>query len=355
MEDLFVGDRVRLLHASDEGIIVRFLDNDIVEVAIDADFAIPVVRKELVRVSERESTMDIGNQGTRTAAKGSFSSKNPQQKPSQNSGANDSRAPIPRMGQVPPASKPVLASVGIFIAAQIGAGGLCTLHLVNNTDLDLVFTLLGEGQRGAPHDDRRGLAQGIVKSQQTVEVYRHNVDYLEEWPILHFSILYTSSVHHINPGPLYKSFHFKEKDFAKQAAALPLIAGEGHVFQVDGKAEAKTPKRIITRPEPHQNVLREIPKIQNVKSIVDLHAEALPNAVGAKPAALLELQVAEFEKQLDLAIAHNLNIITFIHGVGKGELKNRIQKALSQREEVSTFKDAMRERFGYGATEVHLK
>ena len=41
-----VGDRVRLLTGTEEGIVTRLLDSELVEVAIDNDFTIPVLRRD---------------------------------------------------------------------------------------------------------------------------------------------------------------------------------------------------------------------------------------------------------------------------------------------------------------------
>jgi len=50
-----VGDRVRLLTGTEEGIVTRLLDSELVEVAIDNDFTIPVLRREVVVVAADES------------------------------------------------------------------------------------------------------------------------------------------------------------------------------------------------------------------------------------------------------------------------------------------------------------
>jgi dsDNA-specific endonuclease/ATPase MutS2 len=47
--------------------------------------------------------------------------------------------------------------------------------------------------------------------------------------------------------------------------------------------------------------------------------------------------------------------IVFIHGVGNGILRMEIHKRLGKHAYVQFFKDAMKEKFGYGATLVKLK
>lgn len=49
-----VGDRVRLMSGREEGIITRILENNLIEVAIDNDFTIPVARREVVVIAAEE-------------------------------------------------------------------------------------------------------------------------------------------------------------------------------------------------------------------------------------------------------------------------------------------------------------
>ncbi|MGB5931214.1 MAG: DNA mismatch repair protein MutS, partial [Cyclobacteriaceae bacterium] len=49
-----IGDRVRMMKGSEEGVVVRFLQNDLVEVEIEDGFQIPVLKRELVVISAQE-------------------------------------------------------------------------------------------------------------------------------------------------------------------------------------------------------------------------------------------------------------------------------------------------------------
>jgi dsDNA-specific endonuclease/ATPase MutS2 len=70
---------------------------------------------------------------------------------------------------------------------------------------------------------------------------------------------------------------------------------------------------------------------------------------------MLTTQLECFEKNLENAIAGNLAEITFIHGLGNGVLREEIHRRLSKHSGVEFFKDARKEKFGYGATLVRLK
>ncbi|RUA33472.1 MAG: DNA mismatch repair protein MutS, partial [Bacteroidetes bacterium] len=69
----------------------------------------------------------------------------------------------------------------------------------------------------------------------------------------------------------------------------------------------------------------------------------------------LKIQLAKFEEKLNEAFMAGLDEIIFIHGVGNGVLRNNIHKQLSQHQNIQFFKDAHKEKFGYGATLVKIK
>ena len=69
---------------------------------------------------------------------------------------------------------------------------------------------------------------------------------------------------------------------------------------------------------------------------------------------MLTLQLNNFEKYLDLAIAHHQHNLIVIHGVGTGKLKDEIHEILKSRREVRSFINQYDPRYGYGATEIFL-
>lgn len=58
---------------------------------------------------------------------------------------------------------------------------------------------------------------------------------------------------------------------------------------------------------------------------------------------------------MDQAILAGLDEIIFVHGVGNGTLKTKIHKILSDSNSIKFYKDARKEKFGYGATLVQIK
>jgi dsDNA-specific endonuclease/ATPase MutS2 len=70
---------------------------------------------------------------------------------------------------------------------------------------------------------------------------------------------------------------------------------------------------------------------------------------------ILAFQLQVFEQRLDEAIVAGASEVVFIHGVGNGVLRNEVQKRLSKHPHVEYFKDAKKEKFGYGATLAKIK
>jgi len=89
---------------------------------------------------------------------------------------------------------------------------------------------------------------------------------------------------------------------------------------------------------------------------IDLHTDAfLVDTNGLNATDILLLQLERFRKSLDRAIMSGQKMLLVVHGVGKGKLKKEIENILRDNEHVVDFHDASYPKYGYGATEVHLK
>lgn len=101
------------------------------------------------------------------------------------------------------------------------------------------------------------------------------------------------------------------------------------------------------------NIRQHLPP---ARSVVDLHIEKLTDHYGQlSNIEILGIQLSEFEKWFDLAIAHKQPSLIVIHGVGEGVLREEIHSLLKTRREVKNFINQYDPRFGYGATEVFFK
>lgn len=91
------------------------------------------------------------------------------------------------------------------------------------------------------------------------------------------------------------------------------------------------------------------------RSVVDLHIEKITdNWKYLSNYEILSLQLKEFEKFYDLAVAHYQPSLTVIHGVGEGKLKDEIHFILRTKKEVKSFVNQYTHLYGYGATEIYF-
>ncbi|HQW46325.1 MAG TPA: hypothetical protein PLZ98_04580 [Chitinophagaceae bacterium] len=112
-------------------------------------------------------------------------------------------------------------------------------------------------------------------------------------------------------------------------------------------------KKISNKQDSHFNFSHILNKS---KYEIDLHIEKLvKNAHKLGPSEKMNIQLKEFESALELASVTHQRSIVFIHGVGKGTLKEAIHKILSikkQTKSIKTYVNNYDTRYGYGATEV---
>lgn len=96
--------------------------------------------------------------------------------------------------------------------------------------------------------------------------------------------------------------------------------------------------------------------MEPARSVVDLHIEKLTDSwKHFSNFEILNLQLKTFEKFYDLSVAHLQPVLTIIHGVGEGKLRDEIHQILKLKKEVKSFVNQYTDRYGYGATEIYFK
>jgi len=96
--------------------------------------------------------------------------------------------------------------------------------------------------------------------------------------------------------------------------------------------------------------------LEPARSVVDLHIEKLTDDQNHLSSfEILNLQLKEFQKWYELAVAHHQPNLIIIHGVGAGRLREEIHDILKTKKEVKTFINQYDPRFGYGATEIFFQ
>ena len=91
------------------------------------------------------------------------------------------------------------------------------------------------------------------------------------------------------------------------------------------------------------------------RSVIDLHVEKLTdNWNSLSNFEILTLQLNEFEKYYELAIAHHQSTLIVIHGVGEGKLRDEIHEMLRLKKDVKSFVNQFHPLYGFGATEIYF-
>jgi hypothetical protein len=99
-----------------------------------------------------------------------------------------------------------------------------------------------------------------------------------------------------------------------------------------------------------------VQRLEPARSVVDLHIEKLTdNWEGLSNFEILTIQLRNFEKYYQLAVAHRQPNLIVIHGIGTGKLRNEIHEILKTKKEVRTFANQYHHDFGFGATEIFLQ
>lgn len=346
-----IGDRVRLVHSSEEGIITKILDNKIIEVEIEDGFHIPVKMSEVAVVSQEE---DIR-----------FGKDRPNLKPQPTSESKDK----------------VLAFKGIYTAFTAINDRAHSLYLINNTDFDMPFVV------GTERGDRfQSLLAGVLKSRTHIKIAEVNIADLDTWATYIFQFLFHQIGFSTPREPFTRRIRYRPHSFFKSKAVAPLLNKEAYLIQLDSDEKLNpltaevTDSAVQQKPIQQKNEQSTQPKIDVEKLKagmfekavaepqkpevvitkpaleVDLHIETLTkNYAQMNASEMLQVQLANFEKSLENAIATGMRDIIFIHGVGNGTLRTEIHRRLSGHPAIKFFQDARKEKFGYGATSVTFK
>jgi dsDNA-specific endonuclease/ATPase MutS2 len=304
------GDHVRFLHEKQEGTVIRLLGSNKAEVLVDDFLEIEVGLDEIVSVAQGEEMLR---------------KKSP----------NEVNAPVIRAKE----GKPEL------LAARDEEGDL-GLWFCNATYTDILFVFFAKiGGR------YKKVNAGIIHAEEKLFIGTLSNAELHQSKQLIFQGLSVPAGEGGKPGELMQmEIPLRYAIFNTSPAELTEIKRTGHRL-------ALTPELLpteMTFEVPHNKMdFRQSP--ENVREVIDLHIEELAFDVEELDSlTMLEIQLKEFEKRLDLARFHGLAKITFIHGVGNGVLKKEILNRLARVPWVKKWNAADPHSYGNGATEVHL-
>lgn len=333
-----VGDKVRAIHGIEEGIIIRVVDEKIVEIETSDGFTMPFVKSELVVVASDENQYFNKNEDDSILK-------------AQKSGKKETSS-----------SSTSVQHKGIYLAFIQLTSDLYDLFLINNTELDLLVTF---GEDKNVHF--KNIFIDKIASKKAERINQYKLSDFEKWPKFSIQFLMAKAKSHFNFPPMARNIRFKASTFHKSKGTAPILQQDGFIFQLDKEVMEVTPTDIVEAIQnkpiaTEKDVLTEThiqgrkKNTTRIAQEIDLHIESLSEDVDfLEPNEIFPIQINHFEKEFDQAIMNNADSITFIHGVGNGSLRHHIHKHISNHPDVDFFEDANKSKFGYGATFIKFK
>ncbi len=327
---LRIGDKVRFLNETGEGIITRFKDKDSVFVEVSEGFEIPYLIKQLVPIhteliiNTEVDNMDI-NPETVTSDAIYFVVE-------------------------PDHELPLLVND-------------YNLYLFNSSSYMMMYTYSIRDE-----EYYQTLKHGEVGAYQKVLLKQIKSNFFKEYSDHKIECLFYKNMHFKTQTPISEIVLINEKSLKNSALIkhdefkLPvyafLLKDEFYVAKnVEQQLSLEDVSRLNSVKE-----FKSVPKqskshkeqLKHLEKEVDLHIEELvDNASGMSNYEMLSIQLERFEKELDKAMESGVKKIVFIHGVGNGRLKHEIQSILKGMKGVS-FQDGSYKLYGFGATQVNI-
>ncbi|MFA7381751.1 MAG: Smr/MutS family protein [Bacteroidia bacterium] len=317
-----LGDRVRFLNENIEGTVTRILDDKTVGVTTDDDFEIPVLKSDVVKVAFTEKSMN-------TAA------------------ATSAVTPKPK------APKPVTAAeVGLFALFEPKSDNLLHLHLANMLHHEVVYTY-GTFDRKT----YTTLKKGSLLLDESEVLATMKLEEFGEWPALVFNFIPCSSSADSVLTPVHKTFKPNAKEFHGSFKFSKILNKQCYVFRLDQQLNLVDLQQLRNRDFSAPATTGKLtPATEEVNEIVDLHLSAIPDVPkNLKAHEAIQVQIGFFKRQLEKGVAHGLEKMIFIHGIGDGVLKRNIREYLHRYPHAQLVQDADEFEYGKGATEVVFK
>jgi len=229
------------------------------------------------------------------------------------------------------------------------------IYLINQTDTNFKFTyaLYFNG------DNNFDLKNEILP---LTEFYLHDVQFEDLSDNPRFEFEFSLAVPNKKKAPYYEtSLKLKPKQLFKKIEEIQLKnePSFSYLLFTDFPDKIEEEKVDLGKLGNAGFRLYDLSKIKDylppARSVIDLHIEKLTDSwQHLSNFEILTLQLKDFEKYYDLAIAHHQPDLIVIHGVGAGKLRDEIHAILRTKKEVKSFVNQYTAAYGYGATEIYF-
>lgn len=312
-----IGDRVRLLRGTEEGVIVNIKGDKIVEIEIEDGFVIPTMKNEVVVISRKEAE--------------SFPEAEEVSEPEQQK-RPDSQIPH-----------------GLYIGLWQKEENQYRAYFINQLS-ELVLYAISQNDKKIIS----GKAYGICHSFETLEIGELTSSIFNSSKKLNVQVLIYEHQTRLKKSPMNIEFDL-EKNMLTDKIFLDSIDKEVFLIKIEEQPMEKINpeelrEKLFERSDFANLGKKDIPRTKELT--IDLHIDEL--SVNLKDDEILKYQLNEFEKAYDKALLQNSEKLKVIHGIGAGILRGKIHKSLSAKKEVRFFEDGDKEKFGYGSTIIYF-
>ncbi len=328
-----IGDSVRFLNETGGGVITAIISHDLVMVSVEDDFEFEFHTNQLVLVNAK-NTGSAPEVVVKTPKTSAF-------------------------------NYTISGKEGVYIAITKEDETEDPLHhvyIVNNTNFIVLYSF------NIIHEKEViGVNSGIIIPASKHLIHVAHQKEIDEWNGVLVDAVFYKKGFYKPLEPVSKRIDLNLASFTrvKNFKKLSLMDKEAFVFAVYQKEEEKKLEiKKVTQPQKlfrigeKQNLhkpKKEVNEFTGVTTMeVDLHIEELIEDIrGMSNGEIIQIQLRHFQKKLDEAMAKKMRSVVFIHGIGKGVLKNEIISILKTIDGI-TYSNGSMAKYGSGATEVFL-
>jgi len=341
-----VGDKVKFLNDVGGGVVIRFLNKNMVMVENQDGFEIPYQISQLFNINDPGLNKGSENQQKQTVQPATA----PKIEIGEIAGEiiNGKNSPDFYFCFVPADSgNPLAADIKLYLVNDSNFMVLFRFIHIKNTGFETV-------KHGIIQSNSRLLLESIVQNDlsalpeygfQLICFQKNENEWLE--PIV--------KRFKINPVKFYKETSFHPNQFFKKNALILQISRNILTTEIDKLTEDDFKKLVHEKEDKPATKKLAQKRTEDIVEI-DLHInELLDNSAGLSNYEILEIQKEKVESEMKLAIQTGVKKIVFIHGLGQGVLKQEVINLLKTKFKKYYFQDASFKEYGYGATMVILR
>jgi hypothetical protein len=362
------GDKVRFLNDVGGGVVVRIIDNKMVEILSEDDFEVPVLASELVKISTHEQNAFADDK-----EEDEFEFENVRQmqeaEDRETNWEDDEEESFENSIIEIEGNDELKLYLAILPSnADKPSDSDMDLYLINDSNYQ-AQAIVSE----VDGDFATMQWNNPLEANTKLKIASYAQNQLGTFPTLRFQFLFFRYGRFESIAPLEKDITIRAQKFYKkgsfveneffEADAIVIKINEDDLSAVVNQYSDQDIKKMAKEKnefDAHTQRLEQKFKVKTsnfgIKE-VDLHIhELIDNYVGMSNAEMLNIQMETFHKELSHGLKNNeIKKMVFIHGVGAGTLKNELRKSLSKDYPQLYFQDASFKEYGFGATLIIIR